>query len=680
VWIKNSAGEGMLVGGRNGFISNYRATDLQGNGIHFGDVDAVTGCWDWTVVGVDIDGAAKDSLMGHNNGCVTYSNNTRNIRGSNAVFANAGGSGNTLGAAIGGIDSYDNSETSWINWKAYNCAGGAFIVNPPITDARDTSAKFATLYDVHFAHFVAVNCGKTRPNTTQFGGNFSGDNLGQSYISESSVYDGTFVDSLLTINPLKRCKVAGVKMYSSGGFGAVPCTINGLIDSSTEIEVTEDTSGNGYYLITYGGTQWDNFDLNNTARGGSGGIFWGQVSSIATGTPIFRAGRSRSKAIDNFQAGHTYSFGGLNSAQYGNLDIEDSVTVGRWSPPSGYLGIQPFNSTSKTSPGWITFKTPTVALDLCAPAGGSSLGGGVVNYTVSSGSIATVTTNTNGSGYTAGTYYLQIVSGVGRPAIVRAVLSGTDLSTATYTVLDGGNGFGSNSTASFIQNGGINYTLTNGVVTGVTTASNGAGYTASTYYVCIYNPNGKPAIVKAVLSGTDLSTATYTIVDGGSGFAGNGVWPVATGSVFPCQVNSSQQNIKFLNPQFTTNGNRAPFSFGSSLSNVYVEGGHFDNAGWSVPSTAAPKFLAGVTPGNRGRASVTPGATGVGFVVNTLADTAVIVVTGGTVTNIELSFNQGGTWDSIATSTSSPVTVTVPSNTQMRLTYTVAPTVLRFGA
>jgi hypothetical protein len=595
IWVKSAAGEGMLVGGRDGHIRNYKATDLQGNGLHFGDVDTVTGCWDWTVDGVDINGAAKDSSMGHNDGCVTYSNNTRNIRGSNAVFANAGGSGNTVAVAIGGINSYDNSETSWVNWKAYNCVGGPYSVNPPTTDPRDSAAKWAKLYDVHFAHYHAYNCG----TLGQFGGNYSGDNAAQSIIEDCSLTDGYLYETVIAYGPFRRCKVSGHKHYSLLGFGSTPAAqIRGLIDSSTEIEVTDETTGSGSNgLIRYVGTLWDNCDLNNTARGGQYGIVWAQISSSATGTILFRSIRSRSNAIDNYQQGHLYTAGqNFASALYGDMDLDDSTTVTRWSPPPNYIGMQAFNPATKTSPGWLRFRMPRISLNRCAPAGGS---GGIVNYTVSGA----------------------------------------------------------------------------GVVTGATTNTNGSGYTAGTYYLCIPNTAGKPAVIKAVLSGTDLSTATYTVDDGGSGFSAGGTQAFSFSGTVPFQINTSQTNILVTEPMISTNGNRPPFSIGTTQTNVRIRGGDYDNAGWSVPN-AGPRFKGGWTNGNRARASQAVGGSPVTF-TNTLADDVIFIVSGGTVSDISFSATNGGTFDTLFADTSAPRTVFCPSNSQMKITYTVAPTVIR---
>jgi hypothetical protein len=604
VFIKNSAGEGMLVGGWDGHIRNFKAEDLQGNGLHFGDVDTVTGCWNWTVTGVNINGAAKDSGMGHNDGCITYSNNTRNIRGSDFLLSNAGGTGNVNGVGIGGINSYDNSETSWTNGKIDNCVGGAFTVATPTVDPRDPATKWSVIYDVHFSHIQVTNCGKaSNSNITQFGGSYSGDNAAQSIIQDCSLVDINFYETIANYGPMKRCKLIGVRHYSSTGFGTFSAaTIRGMIDSTTEIEVTDDTTGSGANgLIKYGGTQWDNFILRNTARGGNYGFNWAQLGATSTGTTVFRNGKCEDRAIDSYTQGFFIAPGqNFAGMQYGDCDFDISLDVNRWSPPTGFIGIQVFNPTTKTNPGWLNFFKPRGNISYIISSAGT---GGIVNYTVTNGSVTGATTNTNGSGYTAGTYYL-----------------------------------------------------------------------------CIQNAVGKPAVVKCVLSGTDLSTATYTVVEGGTNFSANGTQAFAFVGPQIFQMNSGQQNVKIFDPCFNTGGNRAPFSWGATQTRVTVFGGWYDSGAISVPASGSAVFLRGYTPNSRSRTSVTPASSGSGFVVNTLPDNTTIVVTGGTVTNVEVSFNGGGTFDSIASSTSTPVIFHAPPNAQLRLTYTVAPTVLRFGA
>ena len=342
-------------------------------------------------------------------------------------------------------------------------------------------------------------------------------NIGIAYYCAVFLSDGSAIQ--VSMSTLAQTQIGGPGLFYSASSGYLPYARQW---------------GTQYLLISNRNTQND---------------YWAW-----DGTLLYSAGGAAAGGVDLLSGGASYAsaptltvFGGYGSGiqitpvVLGGQVVEMNIT----NPGSGYepgdiVQVAFSGGGSDTGPILTAQLTATTVGGATVTAGGAGYsfasanftggGGGsgaAASVTIVGGVVTAITITNKGSGYT--TAPVMTISGDGRGAAAVAQLtpSGVAVGAAPTTVASvsvdsGGSGYTNSSTTFvfFIGGGGSGAaaaaTVAAGVVTVITMANNGSGYTSAPQ-VLIFGSTGTGATAHAVLTGS-ATLSGVTVVNGGSGF------------------------------------------------------------------------------------------------------------------------------------------------------------------
>ena len=212
-----------------------------------------------------------------------------------------------------------------------------------------------------------------------------------------------------------------------------------------------------------------------------------------------------------------------------------------------------------------------------------------------------------------------------------------------------------------------NFTVSGGVVTAVSITAGGASYTNGTARWVVPNPNGRPAVITATVTG-NVITDTCVVVDAGDNYGGSGAGTIGSSAAYSVFISTSSQNIEFGG---SYNMGRSP-TFGSSLVNILGRNCLWSFSGWAVPAAnSGITWQNCFTQNQRVQAAITVPASTVAY-DNPLSDDILVAIVGGTISLVEVTGKLGTTtWITAGTG---PGLYPVGGGARLRITYSAAPT------
>lgn len=212
------------------------------------------------------------------------------------------------------------------------------------------------------------------------------------------------------------------------------------------------------------------------------------------------------------------------------------------------------------------------------------------------------------------------------------------------------------------------YTVSGGAVASVTITAGGASYPTGPVQFVIPNSSGRPAVCTATVTAGAINNAV-TIVDAGSGYSAGSTGTIGSSSAYSLYFQTNCANVEFGGAYA-----RAP-TFASGMSQVIGRGCFWEYSGWSAPASTGVQWQNCWTYGQRSNTAITVTASPFTY-TNPLTDDTLIQVDGGTVSLVEVTYKGANT--TFKNAGAGAGVYAVGGGCQIRVTYTVAPTMNRF--